>query len=682
MSIAKENRLGSCLSPYLRQHASNPVHWQPWDDEALRLAHEHNVPILLSIGYAACHWCHVMEDESFADDKMAALMNDKFVCIKVDREERPDLDKTYQAAHYLLSRQNGGWPLTVFLAPDLVPFFTGTYFPPVARRNMLSFGEVLTRVRHVWDERWSEVEEQNKVIAKSLRELDARQAKDRVPAISVLVRTNEDLLTDFDPVHGGLGKAPKFPQSPALLYVMHVCMAGETQLREGLVKTLDVMASGGLHDHVGGGFFRYCVDPIWDIPHFEKMHYDNALLLDLYAHAAIQFDQPGYAYVAERTAAWMLEDLRTQDGGFVAAWDADSEGEEGKYYVWSDEELSQVLDGSQRRILAGHLNLAGPPNFEGAYHLHQPEDRGFVQPSSEVEKLLELLRLARKQRVAPFIDDKVLASSCGLAAHALARAGIMLDKPAWVDAARAAVRFVTTKMFVSKHLRIAWRQGELSEVPAFLDDHAYLLQARLALLAADCTVADVEAATNLADAIIDKFDDGEGGLLFTSKEGVHVLRHIRSCDDGPIPAGNGIMARCLLQLGWLLGREDYMGVAQQIFEGFCLPLEQAPVHAPTLSLSLECWYSPPAIVVLTGDHEAVRQWAGKLLRAKGPSKMVLPVGDSSGFPAGLAKPMPPAGIAVWAHVCRGNTCWEPVADFDQLCDTLSVTAHSKGRKGG
>lgn len=669
MSLATANRLSHCLSPYLLQHADNPVFWQPWDDEALALAHKHNVPILLSIGYASCHWCHVMEHESFADAELAGLMNDHFVCIKVDREERPDLDKTYQAAHYLLSRKSGGWPLTVFLSPNLVPFFTGTYFPPQPRKGMLSFREVLARVSHAWTHKQAEIAEQNALVIKSLNNLDDFTASSEMPPAINIKTADTRLTAQFDPVHGGLGKAPKFPQVPALSYALVRCVSGIAELRPGLEKTLAAMACGGLHDHVGGGFFRYCVDPVWDIPHFEKMHYDNAQLLLLYAHASVQFDEPAFAQVARRTAAWLLTELRDKQGGFYAAWDADSEGEEGKYYTWRTEQLNDVL-GSDHDHLAQRFNVAEPPNFEGACHVLLTERASYLPPTDVEAKLLEQLRVARSQRVPPFVDDKVLAGACGLVASSLAQAGLLLNEPSWLAAAADCIEFCDHNMFVDGELKIAWRKNQLAPTAAFLDDHAYLLQARINLLGVACTAEAVAQSVASADLLIKLFNDEAGGLLFTDKEATQVLRKIRSCDDGAVPAGNGVAALCLLRLGWLLGRTEYLEVAQQILCGFAQLLDAAPEHSLTLTQALAWWHDPPPQVVLTGDIDTMLVWRHKLVTTPGLDCFVVTVADPSGMPAALAKPAPSEQGAVNAYVCRGTTCSEPVSKLDDLLKSL------------
>ena len=633
---------------------------------------------MLSIGYSACHWCHVMEEESFSNDEIAGIMNEGFICIKVDREERPDLDKTYQLAHFLLSRTTGGWPLTVFLSPEQVPFFTGTYFPPRARRGQLSLPDVLERVRSAWATRRDEIQQQNEVIAKAIVEIDSQAKGDRLPGADVAHKCASQLASSFDLEHGGLGKAPKFPQVPSLKFAVSAFARGELSLRDGTEVTMEAMASGGLHDHVGGGFFRYCVDPVWDIPHFEKMLSDNAQLLDLYASASVVLHQPSYGYVARSTARWMLDEMRQDGGGFSTAIDADSEGEEGRYYVWPQETFVSGNGVSNVEALLDIHNIEDGPNFEGSMlHIHQGIRNGYRVPGEHERKALDELRAMRDKRVRPALDDKVLASSCGLAAYALARAGSMLGEHSWMEAARKAVAFVDSEMFVDGTMRTAWREGRCSDIPAFLDDHAYMLMARLQLLADGCGQDDLDAATKAADCIIEMFDDQEGGLLFTAKGAPRTIRDIRTCDDGPVPSGNGIAVSCLMSLGWIAGRPDYLERAEAIISGFSDLLSKAPAHAPTMALACDDLYRTPAVVTLTGTAEKINQWRRELAMEQVGGAMVLSQPGDREVAEELAKPQPSDGTGPVATLCRGNVCLAPMDDLQRLRKELART-FSKG----
>ena len=664
MNKQTSNQLADSISPYLLQHASNPVHWLPWDEQALELAFERDLPILLSIGYASCHWCHVMEHESFTDPDLAELINEHFTCIKVDREERPDLDKTYQSAHLMLTQKQGGWPLTVFLSPTLVPFFSGTYFPDKDKHGLPSFRKILARVSHVWKHQRQEVEAQNAEIVAALQSLSTSEDS-QLPNLEDLHEADKRLVEHFDVTHGGIGKAPKFPQTPMLLFALRQYASGAfDDYEQGLRKSLDAMASGGLYDHVGGGFFRYCVDPTWEIPHFEKMHYDNSLLTELYAHASVVLNEPAYADVAKNTIKWMLEDLHHDKGGFYSAWDADSEGQEGKYYVWTTEQLEQTLDKKKLDLLGKHFNVTQAPNFEGAYHIQRLERNNYQTVDDELQTIISQLKTERDKRTKPTIDDKVLATANGLVANSLIKAGLYLDEPKWIEIAKKALKFTKSKMHKNGQLFTAWRNNTLTNVEAFLDDHAYLLQAQVSLLSADFNAKALNQAIEQTDTIIELFDDGQPGLPFTNCNTKQVLNTIRTGEDGPVPSGNGTIVQCLIFLGWLLNNEKYLELAEQIFKGFAKLLNRIPEHVPTLTTAAIASLKPIPMVFLTGkDDKKIKQWQQQLIKDN-QYCVVLPMFDQTDLPKELTKPVPTSGVL--AHVCQQTTCFEPVDSMEQL----------------
>ena len=661
------NRLSSSVNPYLLQHATNPVHWQPWDDQALAEARARDVPILLSIGYAACHWCHVMEHESFSGPAVAQVMNENFVCIKVDREERPDLDKIYQEAHYLLSSSTGGWPLTVFLAPDLVPFFTGTYFPPVQRGSMMAFSAVLERVSRAWREHKQAILSQNQIVRESLAKLDQSGCSDatEIPAIEVVDDCAERLAKMFDLDHGGLGGAPKFAQVPALMFCLSRVAGGAGDpMRSGLQATLEAMAAGGLHDHLEGGFFRYCIDPLWDLPHFEKMLSDNAQLLDLYAHAAIVYQEQRYADIARLTASWLLAEMRSPEGAFYSSLDADSEGGEGLYYVWQREEVRALLTGPEDSLVEARYALDEPANFGPAHHLRLASGNCWQQPSPAVLAALAKLRGARAKRPRPALDNKVTVANCGLAAAALARAGLRLNEPRWIAAARAALAFVARRMWVEGALRTAWCAERCSDAHAFLDDHAHLLDARIALLGDCCSGQEVRAALAAAELMLAEFG-GEGkALRFVRDRAPKVLRTLRVAEDGALPAGNAVAARGLQQLGWLSGSEKFLHTATTILRAFGPILSDGGgIHCPGLLEARARLAQPPPQVLITGPDAA--DWQRELGRTAPLGTMLLaPVAGDRDLPAPLVKPAPSKGGQ--AFVCRAERCGRALASIDEL----------------
>jgi uncharacterized protein YyaL (SSP411 family) len=512
------NRLAQETSPYLQQHADNPVDWHAWNPETLQLAKDQDKPILLSIGYSACHWCHVMAHESFEDINVAAVMNELFINIKVDREERPDLDHIYQTAHHMLTRRNGGWPLTMFLSPDGTPFFGGTYFPKEARYNLPSFPELLERVAEVYHEQREELATQGEQIITALAGMlpepgDTDAAMDERP-LGLAVKQH---LEHFDPVNGGLGGAPKFLHPAELDLLLRRSRAtNNTQAAHAVHFTLQQMAHGGLYDQLGGGFCRYSVDEHWDIPHFEKMLYDNGLLLTLYCDAWQSSQNPLFASVVEQTAAWVLREMQSPEGGYYSSLDADSEHEEGKFYVWQRDEIRSLLSADEYALVEAYYGLDQPANFEN----HDWNLRANMQPVQLAENLdlsptLAAARLisaqkklfaARELRVRPGRDEKILSAWNGLMIAGMARAARVFDRPDWLQSAQRAMDFVRSTLWHDGKLLATYKDGK-AHLNAYLDDHAFLLNALLELLQAEYRNVDLAFATQLADALLSRFDD-------------------------------------------------------------------------------------------------------------------------------------------------------------------------------
>ena len=666
-SIASSNRLTESISPYLKQHVNNPVNWQPWDEEALFLAKEKNVPIFLSIGYAACHWCHVMEEESFSNEDIAQDLNENFVCIKVDREERPDIDKTYQLAHYLLSRQSGGWPLTVILAPDLVPFFTGTYFPPTPHGQMPSLPQIVERINKVWANNQKEVIEQNDNILKAIQSIDDLKEFNKEDInYSLVEKVATEFESAFDYEKGGLGRAPKFPQAPSLSLCLNLLANEFADLKPGMVKTLDAMAQGGLNDHVGGGFFRYCVDPIWSVPHFEKMLSDNAQLLDLYASAAKILDNPAYEFIAKQTANWMIEEMKVGKGAFVSSLDADSEGEEGKYYVWDHKELSTILSKEDLTYLDQHTNTGTPANFEaGKHHIHLSIQDELVNIDERLIDIFTKLKQQRKHRIKPAVDTKATVSNCSLAANSLIKAGLILNNNEYIEIAKSSLEFIDEFLVTDKRLKTLFCANQTSDIYAFLDDYAYLLLAKTTMLQVCCTNEDVTAIENLVDEIFTLFDDGKGALLFTAKDAPQTIRKARVSDDGATPSGNGIIAIALTKLAWILAKPDFLDKAQAIIHAFGWHLMEGGTHSPTLINALANINQPAPVITLVGEEDDIKLWRDKLRFAYAKGMTVLTIIDEVNVSDKINKPKI-KDIKVAAYVCRGFTCSEAIVDFERL----------------
>jgi uncharacterized protein YyaL (SSP411 family) len=670
------NRLADQTSPYLRQHAHNPVEWHPWGEEALALARRLDRPILLSVGYAACHWCHVMAHESFDDADTAARMNAHFVNIKVDREERPDIDQIYQTAHQLIARRPGGWPLTMFLTPDGKPFFGGTYFPKGTRYGLPGFDDLLERVSQVWRERHDEVLAQGDALAAALARTqttgESGEPLEHAAAVAG-VRLREAALRTLDELHGGFGGAPKFPQPPLLSALLrHGVAAHDDAARDAVLLTLRRMAEGGLYDQLGGGFFRYSVDAQWQIPHFEKMLYDNAQLLPLYVHAWQVEAEPLFERVVDDTVAWLQREMTGEGGAFCSSLDADSEGEEGRFYLWQREEVRAALPADEYAVFAARFGLDGEPNFERrAWHLRvgrplaEAATLGGVEPD-EAQALLasaiERLRAHREARVRPARDDKLLTSWNALAIRALALAARVFDRADWHAAARDALSAVRKTLWRDDRL-LATRNEGRSHLNAYLDDHAFLLHALLECMQAGRLDADdLRFACLLADRLLDAFEDrDDGGFFFTSHDHEALVLRPQAGHDNATPSGNAVAALALQRLGHLVGESRYLDAARRTLDRFAADAMTAPTAFATLASAFAEYATPPTIVVLTG---AADTWRSELDLRWRPGVIVVQLpADAEALPAALAKP---AEDVAQAWVCRGPQCLPPVQSLDEL----------------
>ncbi len=659
------NRLADATSPYLQQHADNPVHWWPWCEEALAAARDSDRPILLSIGYSACHWCHVMAHESFEDPATAELMNRLFVNIKVDREERPDLDRIYQTAHQLLAQRPGGWPLTVFLDPhDLTPFFAGTYFPPEPGHGLPAFRQVLESIDRAWREQREAIGEQNQAMREALTRLEAGTAGER-PGQDAVEHGVRVLAQHFDGTHGGVGQAPKFPHPATFAFLLHQGVRqGAEQARHMALFTLERMAEGGLFDQLGGGFYRYSVDERWEIPHFEKMLYDNGPLLGLYAEAWLHADRrPLFRHVCERTAEWLLREMQSPQGGFWSSLDADSEGEEGRFYLWDRNEIAEHLDAAEHDLFAARFGLDGPANFEGRWHLRIATDtttlaERFGLEARAVRRHLRAARdrlfAAREQRVRPGRDEKILTSWNALAIHGLARAGRLLECPDWIDAAERALDFLRDRHWRDGRLLATSRDGE-ARLPAYLDDHAYLIDAILELLRARWSDAHLAFAVDLAEALLAHFADTEqGGFYFTADDHEALPVRPRPFADDALPSGNAVAARALLLLGWLLGEPRYLNAAEGIFAAAADTLRQSSFSATGLLDALDLALDPPTLHIARGTPEALAGW-----QAESTDALVWRIPADATLPPGLAGKSA-ATDRLRVYRCTGMHCEAPL----------------------
>lgn len=670
------NVLGQETSPYLLQHRDNPVHWRPWGPEALAEARASNRPILLSVGYAACHWCHVMAHESFENPDIAGVMNDLFVNIKVDREERPDIDTIYQSALHMLGEQ-GGWPLTMFLTPDGDPFWGGTYFPPAARWGRPGFPEILRSISRTYQEAPDRIE--NNVMA--LRDGLAALANPKSGA--GIGRAEADqfaqrLAGAMDPIHGGIGDAPKFPQASILRQLWAAARrARDTAMRDAVLMSLRKMCEGGIYDHLGGGFARYTVDRAWLVPHFEKMLYDNAQLLELLALAWLETRDPLFRRRADETVTWLMDDMLQAEGGFASARDADSEGEEGKFYVWSEAEIDALL-GVEAALFKQIYDVEPGGNWEGKTILNrlaletQPDDATEIA----LARSRSVLLAARAERIPPLKDDKVLADWNGLTAAALAMAGQVFERPDWIDAARGAFDFVAGPMADGERLRHSYRAGQARH-DATLDDYAVMMRAALTLHEVTGEGGYLDRATGWAAVLDNHYRDGDGGAYFlTPDDSEALVARTKSAADNATPSGNGLLVAIFWKLYALTGTPAYLDRSEEIVRTFSGELDRNfyPYSSLIEGALLPAEGLQVVIVGARGDAgtDTLLRAAVEAPLAERVLTVVPPDADlPDGHPA--KDKVAPDGVAA-AFVCAGPVCSLPITDAEALREALGGTA--------
>jgi uncharacterized protein len=641
------NRLAHETSPYLLQHQHNPVDWFPWGDEALERARSEDRPLLVSIGYSACHWCHVMERESFEDPEIASLMNERFVCIKVDREERPDIDAVCMEACQTMTGQ-GGWPLNAFLTPEQAPFFVGTYFPPEPRHGMPSWRTVLDAVAEAWNDRRDRVREQGAGVLRSLGGATRLPASDEPIVDSILVEAVEGLRSAYDPVNAGFGRAPKFPQASLIEFLL---ARGE---RDVSLQTLRAMAQGGIYDQVGGGFSRYAVDATWTVPHFEKMLYDNALLARAYLHGWQVSDEPLLRRVCEETLDWVLREMRDPNGGFYSALDADSDGVEGKFYVWTFAELRELLGGDGDAAIE-FFGATEAGNFEGANVL---EGRG-PQPA-RLGEIRAALYAARSKRVWPGLDDKQLTSWNALMISALAQGGAALGRADYVNAAVACAQFILDERHDSNG-----RLLRTPKIPGFLDDHAFLVEALLMLYEATFDPRWFAHARALADSMIERFADEQGGFFTTAVDQGDGFARRRDLDDSPIPAGGSSAAFGLLRLAALTGEFEYERRALGVLHVLAPIVGRHPHGFGHVLQALDFYLAPVREVAIVGHGDEL----ARVVRGAYRPHVVLAGGAAAGVPLMDGRSEVDGRAA--AYVCEHFSCRAPVTEPAELAAALA-----------
>jgi uncharacterized protein len=688
------NRLAQEKSPYLLQHAHNPVDWFAWNDEAFARARTENKPVFLSIGYSTCHWCHVMERESFEQEKIGAFLNEHFICIKVDREERPDVDKIYMT-FVQSTTGSGGWPMSVFLTPGLKPFFGGTYFPPDTRHGRPGFLQLLEQIAGLWRERQTEILASANELHARLELVTARDEKKNLPLTPETLRRATEMFKDaHDPANGGFGQAPKFPQPGIPLFVLRAAKRfGDDDASKMVLHTCDRMAAGGIHDQLGGGFARYAVDALWLVPHFEKMLYDNAQLAQLYLDAFLVSGDPCYAATARDILDYVQRDMTHPAGGFYSAEDADSEGHEGKFYCWTKNELSRLLTVEEYNVAANYFGITAEGNFVDHSHptplagqnvlsIVNPLGKDGVSPprSSSAEKVsdAELLASAkskmlavRAKRIRPHLDDKVLASWNGLMLGAFARASVVLGDEKYRAAAEKNLSFLREKLWDEKSNTLfhRWRDGERDQVQ-LLEGYAFLLDGVIQLYEATLTPGYLDFASQLAEAMLVKFYDAANGGFWQSPAGSNdLILRVKDDYDGAEPSGNSVATLALLKLAAITGREDFRQAAEATLQLFAHRLQTQPAALSSMLQALDFWLDEPRRVVIVGINDSTEFQA--LLHATQavyqPNKIVL---GNTGAVEPFARTLTAKNNAT-AYVCTGNACQPPTTDAGILRQQLA-----------
>ncbi len=669
------NRLADETSPYLQQHAANPVDWYAWGPDALARAKQEDKPILLSVGYSACHWCHVMAHESFEDPAVAAVMNRLFVNVKVDREERPDLDQIYQLAHQMLARRPGGWPLTMFLSPDGTPFFGGTYFPNTERHGLPGFADLCERVAALWADKRADIDAQNEQVRSALlRTVPSGGAHRSEFSDSPLMGLRALLQDSFDSRYGGFGAAPKFPHPTDLEFCLRAyAKHGDRAALEMAGTTLARMCDGGIYDQLGGGFCRYSTDATWTIPHFEKMLYDNGPLLTLLADAWIATGDDRLARCAAETAGWIEREMQSAEGGYFSSIDADSEHVEGKFYVWDRDAVRAVLSPQEWAVAAPYFGLDHDANFEGEHwNLTVARTLDAVAKLADISRDEADRQLAaaraklfaeRETRVRPGRDDKVLVSWNALAIRGMVHAGRVFDRPEWITSSRRALEFIRGAMWKDGRLLATYKDGR-AHLNAYLDDYAFVLAALLELLQVEFSERDLEFAEDLAEVMLEQFEDrAAGGFFFTARDHEALIHRPKPGHDNATASGNAVAAWALNRLAALTGETRYSDAAERTLALFFPAMREHPSGFAAMAIALDECLTPPTTAVLRGKADALGAWSRALAREARPDTLVVPVAEGiQNLPPVLDKPARSEPVTGW--LCRGVTCLAPIGDLE------------------
>jgi uncharacterized protein len=683
MESTHTNRLSQETSPYLLQHAHNPVDWYPWGAEAFNKAKSENKPILLSIGYSACHWCHVMERESFENEKIAALMNELFVNIKVDREERPDLDEIYMNAVQMLTGR-GGWPMTMFLTPDGKPFYGGTYFPPEDRQGMPGFPRILMGVSQAYRERPADVEKSVSQIIAALQRMSESPQTERNFPPTIIGDSCEKIARAYDPENGGLGQAPKFPNAGVYeLFLRHFHQSKSEHSLEMVTHTLTKMAQGGIYDHLGGGFHRYSVDAKWLVPHFEKMLYDNAQLVRIYAQAYTATREPLFKSVVDDTVGYLLREMLHSEGGFYATQDADSEGEEGKFFVWTTAEVNRLIGEVNSEIFCRIYDVSEQGNFEEKNILHpiltiEQASKLFRKDPSEIKALVvnakQKFFTEREKRIKPFRDEKIIAAWNGLTLSGLAEAIKVSNNTACVEAVKRTIDFLFAKMFRDGFLLHTYKEGQ-AKLLGYLDDYAFVAIGLLDVYEAIFDRSVLDRSIELTNILLREFwDEKEGAFFYTGKSHEQLISRTKPVFDGSIPSGNAMATQLLLRLFHITGDDNYRKRAEKVLRSYYDAMESQPFGFAHMLCALDFYLNKPKEVVLVGKQSAPETAAlvQEIHKHYLPNKVLQLVDPNESLEkiSPLLQGKSQIGGKPIVYVCSDSTCSAPVTSWTELKQLL------------
>ena len=681
---ATKNLLANETSPYLLQHADNPVYWHPWNQQALDLAKQENKPILLSIGYSACHWCHVMAHESFEDEDTAAIMNEYFINIKVDREERPDLDKIYQTAHSLLTSRPGGWPLTLFLSPDnQMPFFAGTYFPDQARHNMPSFKQLMQHIHEIYQNQQHAIKQQDASLQQMLSQISSH-TKDETTAITSLPLdiARRQIESSFDTEFGGFSDIPKFPHPAILQYLLQHWAFMQSQKQddhhalEMANFSLQKMAQGGLFDHIGGGFCRYSTDTYWMIPHFEKMLYDNGSLLKTYAQIYHITKKNLFKRAVQLTAEWIIREMQSPEGGYYCAQDADSEGMEGKFYIWQQNEIKNLL-GNDYDFFAHCFGFDKKDNFEGHWYPHM--HYSLEQLSQEfnlnedtllnkISQLQTLLFNAREQRIKPELDDKILCAWNGLMINGMITAGQILQRQDFIESAEKSLEFIYQNLWQQNRLLATYKNNQ-ARLNAYLDDYAYLLQALISFLQYEWQQDYYLWAQQIANTLLDFFEDKDnGGFYFTSHDHETLIQRSKTFTDDAMPSGNAIAAQALQILGLLKGSSSYLEAAENTIRAGQTHIQNQAISHCSLLQAQQNFLHPPTIIILRGKKPMLKTWQEIAQKHYSTGLYCFAIPDDTKLDESLSNKKILGDVC--AYICTGTTCSAAITDINEYTKNI------------